>query len=85
MLHSQPELRGVCSVLDGWGAVDTTRAPLTLRGIDSAQLSLMQQAGGQAVELASLRDASVRQKVLQHPDLVRHVATPLELLGSPVC
>ena len=48
------ELLDVCSALVGWKTVDTTVPPVTLRGIDRPQLALLQQLGGQAVELATL-------------------------------
>ena len=64
------ELLDVCSALVGWKTVDTTVPPVTLRGIDRPQLALLQQLGGQAVELATLSSDAEVQKILQYPELV---------------
>ena len=58
------------AVLRSWRRTDTTIKPITVRGIDWAQLKRLKEQGAQAVELSPLRTQAELDKVLAHPLLV---------------
>ena len=58
------------AALRSWHRTDTTIAPITVRGIDWAQLLRLKEQGAQAVELSPLQTTAELNRVLAHPQLV---------------